>query len=120
MMMSSMLIIIRKYITLGDALNLGLPPNAYPNVHKERISWLFPNPVVNQTNVLFKIADKNDVRLIVTDVLGRIVYETNKKEMEAGNHFWTINTEGWINGAYIYSLQIGKQVEGGSFVVTKN
>lgn len=55
------------------------------NKNKFQVFQNYPNPVVNQTNLSLYIPDKGEVNLVITDILGRQVINT-ERVFEKGYH----------------------------------
>ena len=77
--------------------------------------WLgqnFPNPVDGQTTLEFSIPESDRVTLELTDLMGRPIRLLLDREMAAGTHQLSLETQGWPAGVYFYRLQYknGQQV----------
>ena len=66
----------------------------------------YPNPVSNFTQFGLHLTEAKDIRIVVTDVLGREVAEVVNEFRSAGDHiiYWEPTV---APGAYFYQLQIG-------------
>ncbi|HXS35292.1 MAG TPA: T9SS type A sorting domain-containing protein [Flavipsychrobacter sp.] len=61
---------------------------------------LFPNPAQNFTNVVFNLTESTNVQIQVTDMVGRVVYLSPDKQMNAGENKVTISTTDMASGLY--------------------
>lgn len=64
----------------------------------------YPNPFNPTTSIRFDLPNATNVRLIVTDVLGRVVSTLVNGQMSAGRHNVLFNAESLASGTYFYTL----------------
>jgi hypothetical protein len=50
-----------------------------------------------------------DLKLIVTDLIGKTVYSESRNSMQPGNHSLSINTSGFEPGVYFYTVATNNQ-----------
>ncbi|MFL2983824.1 MAG: choice-of-anchor J domain-containing protein [Candidatus Neomarinimicrobiota bacterium] len=107
--------IIHLHLTIGEPTAMigeeNLPNNfqLYQN---------YPNPFNPQTNIRFSIPLKQDVSLVIFDVVGRVVRKVNMDGFVAGNHIikWNgRNQNGYLVSAEIYFYRLSTP----SFSMTK-
>ena len=69
----------------------------------------FPNPFNPSTIIKFSLSKTNNVKLVVSDMLGREVATLIDETKSAGNHSVTFNAANLSSGVYLYSLISGDQ-----------
>jgi hypothetical protein len=69
-----------------------------------------PNPFNPETSISFTIAERQTVRLVVYDLLGREVVRLADGVREAGHHTVRFRGEGVASGIYFYRLETARQV----------
>ncbi len=65
----------------------------------------FPNPVVDQTTLEVELAESAHVRLIVHDILGRVLAELHNNDLAAGLHRFIYDVGQLAKGTYFYTLE---------------
>ncbi len=73
----------------------------------------FPNPFNPSTIIEYAVPNKLHVKLIVYDVLGRLVKTLVNEDQRMGNYLVKFNGTGYTSGVYFCRLQAG------SYSVTK-
>jgi hypothetical protein len=66
-----------------------------------------PNPVAQQTSIRFALPEKQHVRLVVYDLMGRVVAELVNEAKPAGYHRVSFTPEGLGSGMYVYRITAG-------------
>ncbi|PHX92279.1 MAG: hypothetical protein CK532_04095 [Flavobacteriales bacterium] len=68
---------------------------------------VYPNPVSNnsQTDVVFMLSSNASVRLVLSDMNGRVVSAISAKQFVAGTNSIVVNTEGLSKGIYVLTLE---------------
>lgn len=61
---------------------------------------VYPNPATNQTTVALALENATDGTIMITDALGRTVYNSGKIHLEAGEQEHTISTANFAGGIY--------------------
>jgi hypothetical protein len=84
--------------TAGVPENVGLEQN-------------YPNPFNPTTKIIFKVRDRESVRLTVFDILGREVTTLVDEKVEGGEHTIEWNAGKLSSGVYYYRLIAGDRVE---------
>ncbi len=69
----------------------------------------YPNPFNPSTKIRFSLSEASDVKLVVSDVLGREVTTIVNEKLSAGNHTRIFNGNDLTSGIYIYSLTASGQ-----------
>ena len=67
----------------------------------------YPNPFNPQTVIPFSLPEAVRVRLVVYDLLGRIVETLIDRSMDAGYHAATFDANSYPSGAYLYRIEAG-------------
>jgi len=87
---------------LAGACNLSVEEiDVEPTYHK---AW--PNPFTNQFAIGFSTFYNGDVTIEIRDLMGRLVEQQKLGEKPGGAHMIEVNSSGWDNGNYIYTVQI--------------
>ncbi len=63
-----------------------------------------PNPFSNKTTIKFFVTDESIAKLVIYNMLGASVFETNI-ETRAGDNEYILNADGWAGGTYFYSIK---------------
>ncbi len=69
-----------------------------------RLEQNYPNPFNPVTTITFQLAETNEVKLIIYNLLGQKVKELLKGKIEAGLHNVTLDASGFSSGVYYYQL----------------
>jgi len=80
---------------------------------------LFPNPATNQVRLYFDLPIAAQTRVIVTDLLGKVVYKPAPFEAEAGEVQLDIPLNQYAPGLYLLHLQIEKQQISRAFSIVR-
>ncbi len=72
-----------------------------------QLSQPFPNPFNSQTTIRFAVPQSENVRLTLTDVLGREVRRLADEEFKAGNHRLTLEAGDLPTGLYMIRMEAG-------------
>jgi hypothetical protein len=62
---------------------------------------MFPNPTTGNTNIVYNIAQEQNVNIEVFNVIGEKVYSANLGKTTAGQHSFTIDGSGLQSGVYM-------------------
>lgn len=60
---------------------------------------IYPNPVINNVNIVLKEFLVSDVNIEITDITGKIIYKSSIDGLSN-----KVNTESWISGIYIIHI----------------
>lgn len=74
------------------------------------LSQNFPNPFNPETTISYQLSSLSDVRLVVYDMLGRVVHELFAGRQGAGEHTIRFRAKGLSSGVYMYRLEAGGTV----------
>ena len=66
-----------------------------------------PNPFSKQTTIAYELKDAAAVSFVITDIMGRTVSTFEQGIVSAGKNKFTLNTDGYANGVYFYTLKAG-------------
>ncbi len=83
------------------------------------VTELFPNPTSNVLNVELTLASSVEVRPLITDAAGRIVYTETSANLPAGVQMMNIPVSALANGIYFLQLQTDRGTLTKRFVVAK-
>ncbi len=78
-----------------------------------------PNPFNPETTISFTTAERDHVRLIVYDLLGREVARLVDGNQEAGRHSVRFRADGIASGMYFFRIESGSFVETKRMVLTR-
>lgn len=84
-----------------------------------RLSPNYPNPFSNTTSIVYENNQSAHIRLVVTDLLGRVRKILVDGHRAAGVHKVTLFSDDLENGTYVYSLEIGHQILTRKMIVIK-
>jgi hypothetical protein len=94
---------------IGSSVRVDFAPNncmkldvAHAVSRPERVE-LFPNPATSSATLKFRTATSGQVQLVVTDMLGKIVY-AHGDILSSGAHQHMINVSGWAKGMYFLNI----------------
>ncbi|MFN3134097.1 MAG: DUF5110 domain-containing protein, partial [Candidatus Kryptonium sp.] len=79
----------------------------------------YPNPFNPETIIEFEIPHSAKVKLLVHDLLGRVVRNFELGEMSAGRHRIKFCSHGMPSGMYFYTLQAGEFFETRKMIILK-
>src|SRR4030095_6551872 len=84
-------------------------PNAIQNISSEvpdrfALSQNYPNPFNPVTNINFSLPSNGTVRLVIYDVLGKLVSTLVNQNLRAGSYKVDFNASGLASGIYFYRL----------------
>jgi hypothetical protein len=88
------------HLTSVNSIDNGIPTNY-------SLSQNYPNPFNPTTNIEFALPKNSNVKLVVYDVLGKVVTELVNKDLNAGNYKFNFNASNLASGIYFYSLKAG-------------
>jgi hypothetical protein len=87
-------------LTSAQSLDSGLPTSY-------SLSQNYPNPFNPTTIIQFSLPKNSNVKLIVYDILGRVVAQLVNKDLVAGYYKINFNAASIASGVYFYSLKAG-------------
>jgi hypothetical protein len=66
-----------------------------------------PNPASGRTTITYSTPRETSVRIILTDITGKMVKELTSGRVSGGNHELLISTNDMASGSYLYILESG-------------
>ena len=76
-----------------------LVPTTVAPVDKFEIVNLYPNPVVDKLNILISAVKEENIQLIITDIVGKILVQESKS-VTKGENLLTLSTQKLVSGNY--------------------
>jgi hypothetical protein len=73
------------------------------------ISQNFPNPAHNTTQFCVKLDKSSLVSIAITDVSGRTLKNTEKRNMNSGVNYFTLDVSDLRSGIYYYTVFVDDQ-----------
>ncbi|MBI9071056.1 MAG: T9SS type A sorting domain-containing protein [Melioribacteraceae bacterium] len=73
-------------------------------INKFKLEQNYPNPFNPTTKISFNLPKATNVKLVVTNVLGKEIATVINDRMSAGNHSKVFDASGLNSGVYFYSL----------------
>lgn len=95
-----------RYLRFNNSVVVGVDKP----IEKEVPLSMFPNPMTNLLNIDFKEIINVIIKLTITDLSGRTVYQ-NKYAVEKTNTALQINVENLITGLYIVTITTEKETK---------
>ena len=95
-------------LSWSDAVVTDAPSDAAPEVNAlpetTGLLGVLPNPAQNFTRIGVQVAKAQRVKLVVTDLNGRVLLEASP-ELEAGEQWIRVEVQDWAAGAYFFRVQ---------------
>jgi hypothetical protein len=79
----------------------------------------YPNPFNPVTRIKYSLPQRENVKLIVYDILGNIVKVLRNQEQNAGSYEVNFDAGGLSSGVYFYTIQTGKYFETKKMILLK-
>lgn len=79
----------------------------------------YPNPFNPSTTIQFSLAEKQNVRLAIFDLMGREVALLFDEEKAAGQHAVIFDASGLAGGVYFYQMRRGAAIETRKFLLLR-
>jgi hypothetical protein len=89
---------------IGNTQVAGMEPEA-------SLMGVYPNPLQDETNVLFQLTESSEVSLEVYSMVGDLVTVIAQQEFDAGQHLFHWETKTLHGGSYILMFRVGDKVE---------
>lgn len=71
---------------------------------------VYPNPASDIARVSFDLINNNNVKIVLTDMLGQQVQVVEQSQLNAGSHQFEINTNDLSNGIYFVNLSVDGKI----------
>jgi hypothetical protein len=95
-------------------------PNSITNRNAEIYNvTVYPNPSRDIIHTAFHVSEQSSVRIMICDVLGRVIQTTEPQVLGPGNHDIPISVAGCSSGAYLLKLTSNSGVISRSITVTE-
>jgi len=79
----------------------------------------YPNPFNPTTTIAFNLPQHSNIKLLLYDVLGKVVKEIASGDFDAGSHEVRLDASGLAGGIYFYKLEAGSYVSTKKLVLMK-
>ena len=79
-----------------------------------------PNPASDMLYLDLALRATSDVRLSITDISGKICYETDFSSLSSGNHDLSLETSGLVNGIYFLRIETSRDVIVRKIAISRN
>jgi hypothetical protein len=106
-------------ILVKYASTIGIQPLSNSIPEKYNLSQNYPNPFNPSTNINFSITKAGNVKLIVFDVIGKVVSELVNGALPAGSYKADFDSSHLSSGVYFYKLVAGDYSEVKRMVLIK-
>ncbi len=83
------------------------------------LSQNYPNPFNPSTNIRFSLEKAGNVKVVISDILGRHVETLVHQNMTAGEHEINFNADSYSAGIYYYTLYANNNVQTKKMVLLK-
>lgn len=84
-----------------------------------RLMQNYPNPFNPQTRITFQIPVSGNVKITISDLLGREVAELTDDYFNAGTHQAVFDGSGYSSGVYFYKIEAGTFIDTKKMVLIK-
>ncbi len=89
-------------------------------IHVEyKLMQNYPNPFNPQTKIVFQIPSSENVKITVTDILGREVEELTNEYLNAGLHEVVFDGSNFASGVYFYNIASGSYSDSKKMLMIK-
>jgi FG-GAP-like repeat/Secretion system C-terminal sorting domain len=90
------------------------------NADEFSVSAVYPNPFNGSTSISVRLPITSELKVVVTDILGRKVLEPVSGEYSAGSHTFSLNLSEFPSGIYLVNVSVpGRMTETRKIVLTK-
>lgn len=96
-----------------DDINIFDPNNNSAGIRESddvSLFRVFPNPANDIARVSFDLIESNNVKVVVTDMIGQEVRLINESQLNAGTHQFEINTNELSKGVYFVNLNVSGKI----------
>lgn len=80
---------------------------------------VFPNPCTDEFTVAYQLPATSDVKITLTDMVGKVLVAESKEFENIGVNKKTISTSGLVSGIYFVTVETGSHKEIRKVVITK-
>ncbi|MBN1184179.1 MAG: T9SS type A sorting domain-containing protein [Bacteroidales bacterium] len=89
-------------------------------IAKTNLITVYPNPVYDKLTLQLENLVSNDLKITIYNVLGDKVFEKSYTINTKDDSIIELNTSGFAQGSYIYSISVGNDVSSGRFIKYAN
>ena len=76
-------------------------------ISSDNVSQNYPNPFSGVTTITVDLSHTADLSLVVTNLVGQRVFETDRGSVSAGTYFFAVDGTHLENGIYFYTVKAG-------------
>jgi hypothetical protein len=99
------------FLAVDDVLVTRTQTSGTGDLNAEDVRFVtYPNPVVNNLNVMYRLQEASEVSVSVRDITGKTIIQQSAARQLAGEHQTDLNLTRLPSGTYTVSLQIGNSV----------
>ena len=105
-----------------SADTISIVPTSLDGIAKTIVSWnVYPNPAKDKINIEYTLANMSDVKIEITDALGRVMKELSNENQYTGKYHVSLNleTEEIKQGIYFVRITTNNKIVNERFVVLK-
>jgi len=98
-------------------------PWVFTDVEEQYVNTLgfvaqnYPNPASDQTMVQVSTLQRAELKMVITNVVGKKVAEINKGDVDAGVHYFNVDVSDLSEGLYLYTIYSGNNAETKKMIV---
>ncbi len=107
------------YITIKYSQTVSRPASVNEIPESFKLYDNYPNPFNPSTNIKFDIAKESNAKLVVYDILGKVIDEPLNEHREAGGYELVWDASKFSSGVYFYKLTAGEFTETKKMILTK-
>jgi zinc metalloprotease ZmpB len=85
---------------------------------KFEVFSVYPNPLVDRSNLVFTLPERLDIDLKIFDILGREVQHVWSGSLGEGSHSLTLERDNLVSGVYLIQVKAGSSMKVVKVVVT--
>ncbi|MFW5701105.1 MAG: T9SS type A sorting domain-containing protein, partial [Cyclobacteriaceae bacterium] len=83
---------------------------------KLKLMQNYPNPAEKDTRIIFSIPNAGKVKLVVSDLNGKVV-KVDEGDFQSGINYFDLNTFKMKSGAYIYRIELEGNVKSRKMII---
>jgi hypothetical protein len=88
------------------SVTLNSTSNNYMVIHDYKLFQNYPNPFNPNTIISFNLKEKGYVKLMVYDIIGKLIKVLVNETKEQGYHETEFNAKGLASGIYLYRIEV--------------
>lgn len=101
---------------------ISILPTSVNEVAKSIVSWnVYPNPAKDKINIDYTLANNSDVKIEITDAVGRVIKDLSNANQNVGKYHLSLNldSEKMKQGIYFVRISTNNKIANERFVVLK-